>query len=63
MDKKSITFIFHQPSLLPVGGFKIVYEYANRLAKDGYEVHLVYAMMLEKIVDYKAHLYAWQGLC
>ncbi|EFB92582.1 glycosyltransferase family 4 protein [Prevotella bivia] len=48
MDKKSITFIFHQPSLLPVGGFKIVYEYANRLAKDGYEVHLVYAMMLGK---------------
>ena len=26
----------------PVGGFKVVYEYANRFAADGYEVTLVY---------------------
>ena len=27
----------------PVGGFKVVMEYANRLVADGYEVHVVYA--------------------
>ena len=27
----------------PVGGFKVALEYANRLAADGYEVHVVYA--------------------
>ena len=27
----------------PVGGFKIALEYANRLAADGYRVHVVYA--------------------
>lgn len=27
----------------PVGGFKVALEYANRLAEDGYEVHVVYA--------------------
>lgn len=27
----------------PVGGFKVALEYANRLAIDGYHVHIVYA--------------------
>lgn len=27
----------------PVGGFKVALEYANRLASDGYAVHVLYA--------------------
>ena len=44
MDKKSITFVFSRPSISPVGGFKVIYEYANRLSNDGFEVHIVYDM-------------------
>jgi glycosyltransferase involved in cell wall biosynthesis len=42
MNKKSITFLFHQPTISPVGGYKVVYEYANMLAADGYKVYVVY---------------------
>lgn len=40
---KSITFLFPTFTYLPVGGFKVPLEYANRLAEDGYEVHVVYS--------------------
>lgn len=40
---KSITFLFPTFTYSPVGGFKIPLEYANRLAEDGYDVHLVYS--------------------
>lgn len=56
MDKKSITFVFHQPSLQPVGGFKMVYEYANRLAEDGYDVHIAYAMLYHKSKNIKERI-------
>lgn len=39
----SITFLFPGFVFSPVGGFKVPLEYANRLAKEGYEVHIVYA--------------------
>ena len=29
----------------PAGGFKIVFEYANRLAKDGFPVEIIYPMV------------------
>jgi len=35
---KTITFLMPSIQLVPSGGYKIVYEYANRLAKDGYRV-------------------------
>ena len=35
---KLITFLMPSVQLVPSGGYKIVYEYANRLAKDGYRV-------------------------
>lgn len=31
----------------PIGGFKVIYEYANRFAADGYEVILVYPQFLK----------------
>lgn len=39
----SITFLMPPFQYSPVGGFKVALEYANRLAEDGYEVHVVYA--------------------
>ena len=37
-----ITFILPRTGEEPIGGFKVVYEYANRLAKDGYHINIVY---------------------
>lgn len=41
-----ITFILPGFSRFPVGGFQIVYHYANYLAKKGYDVQIVHAMFL-----------------
>lgn len=40
---ETITFLFPGHAHAPRGGNKVIYEYANRLATDGYEVHIVYA--------------------
>lgn len=37
-----ITFCLPQPGLNPIGGYKIIYEYANRLAKRGHQITIVY---------------------
>lgn len=43
MDKSvKINFILPFKPRRPAGGFRIMYEYANRLAKKGYKVHLTY---------------------
>lgn len=39
----TITFLFPHPTSGPTGGYKVVYEYANRLVADGHEVHIVYS--------------------
>lgn len=44
--KKSITILLPCSGYNPVGGFKVVYEYANRLSKDGFSVHLIYPATL-----------------
>ncbi|ANN49533.1 hypothetical protein A6F53_09875 [Levilactobacillus brevis] len=41
-----ITFILPGFSRFPVGGFQVVYEYANFLAKRGHNVEIVHAMFL-----------------
>lgn len=38
-----ITFIFPHPVDGPTGGYKVVYEYANRLVADGHKVNIVYS--------------------
>ena len=38
----TICFLFPAGSRRPVGGYKVVYEYANRLVRDGYKVGVVY---------------------
>lgn len=40
---KSVCFILPHPAAGPTGGYKVVYEYANRLAADDIEVHIVYS--------------------
>ena len=40
---KRVVFLFPHPTAGPTGGYKVVYEYANRLANDGYDVHIVYS--------------------
>lgn len=39
---KEITFILPGKDDKPVGGYKIVYEYANRFANADYKVNLIY---------------------
>ena len=39
---KKIFFLLPRRDYTPIGGFKIVYEYANRLSEKGYNVTLVY---------------------
>lgn len=40
---KTITFLLpNAVSNKPIGGVKIIYEYANRLAADGYNVNIIY---------------------
>lgn len=41
-----ITFLLPSRGNTPVGGFKVVYEYANRFAADGYVTTLVYPATL-----------------
>lgn len=38
-----ITFIFPHPTSGPTGGYKVVYEYANRLVEDGFDVSIAYS--------------------
>lgn len=38
-----VTFILNRPGDKPIGGFKVVYEYANGLARRGHSVTIVHA--------------------
>jgi glycosyltransferase involved in cell wall biosynthesis len=46
----SITFLFPRTGEIPIGGFKVVYEYANRLAKDGYSVNIIYGIVSRRSI-------------
>lgn len=39
--KKVVTFLLPGGSKEPIGGYKVVYEYANRLINDGYNVNII----------------------
>ena len=40
--KKSVTFVFHNTYPYPTGGPKVIFEYANRLVNDGWDVYIAY---------------------
>lgn len=42
MMKRRITFVVPGAARLPVGGFKVIYEYANRLSARGHHVSVVH---------------------
>ena len=44
--KKRVTFLFPGIANRPIGGYKVVYEYANRLVNDGYAVNIIYPAYL-----------------
>ncbi|MDR2496781.1 MAG: glycosyltransferase family 4 protein [Tannerellaceae bacterium] len=46
---KSITFLLPRTGEIPIGGFKVVYEYANRLVRDGYSVNIIYGIVARPI--------------
>ena len=41
---KRVSFLLPTMAGVPVGGFKVVYEYANRLVQDGYCLAIVYSI-------------------
>jgi glycosyltransferase involved in cell wall biosynthesis len=42
-DRLKITFVLPGPGRFPMGGFKVVYEYANHLSRRGHQVAVVHA--------------------
>lgn len=60
MDKHNKSIAFLMPGIGgigPVGGYKVVYEYANMLVKDGYNVTIMYPITLNfKKYDYISKL-------
>lgn len=41
-NKPTIIFFLPGRDKYPIGGYKIVYEYANRFAAEGYPVSILY---------------------
>ncbi|MDR2431606.1 MAG: glycosyltransferase family 4 protein [Candidatus Margulisbacteria bacterium] len=46
-NKKTVTFLLPHNGAVPAGGFKVVYEYANRLSADGHDVNIVYPCSID----------------
>jgi glycosyltransferase involved in cell wall biosynthesis len=44
--KPTISFLLPGPSIKPVGGYKVVYEYANHFVADGFIVNIVFPASL-----------------
>ncbi|MBM6640867.1 glycosyltransferase family 4 protein [Lacticaseibacillus paracasei] len=63
-----LTFILPASNDVPVGGFKIIYQYANALTKDGYDVTICYTYSSLPNSDFfkhrlgrlKHHLFKWR---
>lgn len=50
--KKSITFVLCGPGIVPVGGFKVVYEYANRLAERNWIVNIIHPTSIQTDIPF-----------
>ncbi len=55
-----ISFLLPNFSHVPIGGYKVVYEYANRLQSRGHQVYVVQAPRVRTDVSVRAHLQAWK---
>ena len=58
---KKITFLLPSIACHPIGGFKVVCQYANMLANDGYIVNLVYPAFMRRKSD--SQLISFLRLC
>lgn len=50
MPVVDFNFILPPPSKVPVGGYKVVYEYANRLSSLGYNVNITYICIHKSLI-------------
>lgn len=48
--KKRIIFCLEEPSEVPIGGYKVIFEYANRLAADGYRITILFRYQVKTIM-------------
>lgn len=62
IGKKTIVWLFPGIYTMPAGGYKVVYEYANRFVADGYDVFIVYPQFL-KFSRYKNIFLNFLRLC
>lgn len=58
---KTVAFLLPRTGEEPIGGFKVVYEYANRLAADGYNVRILYAIAIRPTYNIFIK-YAYRGI-
>lgn len=58
MSRHRIVFLLPGPGHIPVGGFKVVYEYAQGLAARGHETHVVHAASIDDRGPRRAKAYA-----
>lgn len=49
LEDKKIYFLMPRKGSKPIGGFKVVYEYANRLVQDGFNVSIVYPAYIKRL--------------
>ncbi|MCS2329421.1 hypothetical protein NXV84_21985 [Bacteroides fragilis] len=49
---KKVTFLLPRTGEVPIGGFKIVYEYGNRLAQRNVQVTFVYGIVSRKDLSF-----------
>ena len=60
MVHKKIVFLMPREASWPSGGLKVVFDYANRLAKDGFAVKLVYPMFrIDETFDLLHRIIYW----
>lgn len=53
MKQKTVCFLLPGENISPVGGYKITYEYANALARNGYEVSIIHSVYPSKGFPYQ----------
>ena len=51
MRRQTICFIMPGPDRGPIGGYKVIYEHANRFAQNNWRVVIVYPVYLERCPD------------
>ncbi len=59
MERKTINFIMTTTAEQPFGGYKVVFEYADRLSADNYNVNIVYPTLIDRNVPFYRKLVSW----